>query len=174
MRARPVFLGLAALTCSACLIASVADFPAQQPTAPFLDGTRATPPVASLVTLEDDAPQTFATEVHSEDDGVPLELLLIADWKTDAELVLATAELAPASFDPARTVSLSFDPLAFTPSGPKLAVGCHTVTLIASHHFDRFAGTTPASADDSDVIVWYVALVDPKQPGAPASCPVAP
>ncbi|MCU0655879.1 MAG: hypothetical protein MUF64_11535 [Polyangiaceae bacterium] len=151
---------LAALQGS-CLATSVDDFPEPAVSPPFLNGARATPPLAQVL-LVDPATSpaiTFSAFVRSEDAGAELEARLVADWPSTNGTIQVT-RLSAGSFSEERLLSFTWNPRAPTLiTGKPLDPGCHPISLVVSHQFNLFSNV-PARLEDADSLVWWVFLGD--------------
>lgn len=167
-RVRTIFTaGIALLATSqgSCLATSVDDFPEPAITPPFLNGSRATPPLSQVLLIDPNLSQTiqFAAFVRSEDAGSELEARLVADWPS-TNGTLQVTRLSAGSFSEERLLSLTWDPSAPTLiTGKPLDPGCHPITLVVSHQFNLLSNV-PARLEDADVLVWWVFLADPANP----------
>jgi hypothetical protein len=169
------------LVCSAllsgCLLTSSGDFPERAPTRPYLSSADATPPISSLVLVADGGTRPFRTQVASEDNGTPLQVLLVADWKTPQEILIQSTEVAAGSFDIARRIGADWTPGSRGEKGGVVAPGCHSFSLVVSHRFDRVSPTLPVRVDDYDFLTWWVLLRDLQDPTSDAAllgtCPRA-
>ena len=101
----PLVGALVALALSSCLVTSTADLPEPTQTPPYLNGSSALPSLSQLIVVDRStvAPIVFTAGVRADDDGVPLEARLVADWPS-ADGTLAFATVAPGSFAEERTV----------------------------------------------------------------------
>lgn len=162
-------LALSSLLLGGCLVTSPGDFPERAPTKPYLSSADASPPISELQIVAESDLRQFRTVVSAEDDGVPLQVLLVADWKTSRELIVQSNEVPPGTFDTPRRIGGDWRPGSFTESGPRIAPGCHSFTLVVSHRFDRFAETAPARLNDYDFLTWWVLVRDLEDPTSDAA-----
>lgn len=168
---------MAASLQGSCLATSVDDFPEPAVTPPFLNGSRATPPLSQVVLVDTAATTTiqFAAFVRSEDAGAELEARLVADWPSTSGTLQVT-RLSAGSFGEERLLSLSWKPSSPTLiTGKTLEPGCHPITLVVSHQFNLLSNV-PARLEDADMLVWWVFLADPANPSSltqfdVSSCP---
>jgi hypothetical protein len=154
---------------SGCLVTASTDFPERAPTRPYLSSADAAPPLSELIIVADATTRQFRTQVSAEDDGTPLQVLLVADWKTPRELIIQSAEVPAGSFDIPRRIGADWTPGSFTESGPRIDQGCHSFTLVVSHRFNRFDETLPLGVDDYDYLTWWVLLRDLQDPTSDAA-----
>lgn len=162
-------LGFCAALLPGCLVTSSGDFPERASTRPYLSSADATPPLSSLVVVADAPTRQFRTIVAAEDNGTPLQVLLVADWKTPQEILIQSAEVPAGSFDIPRRIGADWAPLAAGEIGGVVPPGCHSLTLIVSHRFDPIARTLPARVDDYDFLTWWVLLRDVQDPTSDAA-----
>ena len=165
----PFFVGLCATFLSGCLVTSSGEFPERAPTRPYLSSADATPPISSLVVVADAPTRQFRTVVSAEDNGTPLQVLLVADWKTPKEILVQSAEVPAGTFDIPRRIGADWVPLGAGEIGGVVQPGCHSLTLIVSHRFDPIARTLPARVDDYDFLTWWVLLRDVQDPTSDAA-----
>jgi hypothetical protein len=146
----------------ACLVTSTPSFEPPKRTAPFLVAASALPDVRNMILMDarTTPSKVFSAEVVSEDNGQQVLGLLYVDYGynppgTDQPfraMVANIRELDPSTLtDPnARTMRVTWLPEITGTSS-----GCHTVTLIASHDFDRET-QCPKCLSDSSQITWQV------------------
>jgi hypothetical protein len=154
-----------------CLITDPPQFTTQQHTAPFLVPSSASPDARSVVILDirNLGTETFSAEVISQDDPAgstgqfqQVQSRLYIDYGFTPgpgqpfRYVLPGTTLDPGTIDQTtgRRVSASW----FADS-PPVDLGCHTVTLVASHIFDAVP-ECPACNDDFSTITWQVLSCD--------------
>ena len=176
--ARLVPILLAPLVAPSCLVTAKQDFPAPPQTPPFLSASGARPSLQHLHVLDGTQTLEFSTSVRSEDDGVPLEVLLIVDDIFANPPVIIDHKFVGASTfnDTGREISVRFDPAVppLTKVG-SVTPGCHRFTLLVSHNF-IFRSDQPAIDGDQDFLVWWVVQGNPKDASfadtvAAAGCP---
>jgi hypothetical protein len=152
-----------AMCATGCLVTTTPQFQEQQQTAPFLvahdPDNRAFVVADDLVWLPV-AHLNFGAYLVSEDASQPVELHMYLDYgvptsigggKTQPFRSYTRGEQQPAGHltDPPRLFNFEWiPPVIFDP-------GCHTVTLIASHHFDE-SSNCPTHLADSSQVVWNV------------------
>lgn len=170
IRRRILFsLGLSAALLSGCLVTSSGEFPERARTRPYLSSADATPPISSLVIVAEPSTRQFRTVVSAEDNGTPLQVLLVADWKTPREILVQSADFPAGTFDIPRRIGAEWAPLGAGEIGGVVPPGCHSFTLIVSHRFDPIARTLPALVDDYDFLTWWVLLRDVQDPTSDAA-----
>lgn len=163
------FLGSLAALLSGCLVTSSGDFPERAPTRPYLSSAGASPPISALVVVGEPSTRQFRTVVSAEDNGTPLQVLLVADWKTPQEILIQSTEVPAGTFDIPRRIAAEWAPLGAGEIGGVVPPGCHSLTLIVSHRFDPIARTLPARVDDYDFLTWWVLLRDVQDPTSDAA-----
>ncbi len=178
IRGRVLFsLGFCAALLPGCLVTSSGDFPERASTRPYLSSADATPPISSLVVVADAATRPFRTIVSAEDNGTPLQVLLVADWKTPQEILIQSSKVPAGTFESPRRIGAEWSPLGAGEIGGVVPPGCHSLTLIVSHSFDPIARTLPARVDDYDFLTWWVLFRDVQDPTSDAAllgtCPQA-
>jgi hypothetical protein len=153
--------------CPACLVTSTPSFDPPRQTPPMLMAGEASPSlqVPLVAVANDPSPEaiksfTFRTSVYSEDNGQPVIVQLLMDYgfKRDPEsthpwLLPVRENIAfPAGTldDGPRPISVKW---TFSEGKPD-QLGCHTMTLLASHAFDQ-STLCPLDPNDSDQLVWY-------------------
>lgn len=166
MRAAPalalrLLFGSLAMLAHGCLITSTSDFAAQPKSPPFLNGFSALPAIDQFVVVPttQTEPVSFVAQVRAEDEGEPLEAKLVVDAATARPGLVDFLTLAPGTFNEARSISLSWLPTASI-GGQSLAPGCHTMTMIVTHHY-QVDSILPADANDADQLTWWLLLGDP-------------
>jgi hypothetical protein len=150
-------------TQGSCLVTSVDEFPEPASTPPFLNGSRATPPLNQVILVDPatSSPITFSAFVRSEDAGQNLDARLVYDWpQLDA---IQLTEVGAGTFNEDRLVSFTWDPRSPTLRGDTIPPGCHPFTMIISHRFNPYSNV-PARLDDSDFLVWWVFIADRDNP----------
>lgn len=166
-----------AMLTSACLVTESPDFdPKQAP--PSLFSHELTPTTVIKKVFADEATTTFRARVLSEEiEGAPLTAVLLLDYglatsesgpwrKAAGEFLVSAGRLSegPREVDPAAVFSFTDD----------LDVGCHTITLAASHAFRRELGEfyCPADANDFATLTWFVTRCDTEGNCPLDNCPV--
>ncbi len=159
------------MSTAGCLITDPPQFTAAQHTAPFLVPSSASPDARSVVILDvrNLGTETFSAEVVSQDDPAgstgqfqQVQSRLYIDYGFTAgpgqpfRYVLPGTTLNPGTLDQTtnRVVSASW-----FANSPPVDLGCHTVTLVASHIFDAVP-ECPACNDDFSTITWQVLSCD--------------
>lgn len=165
-----------AVCCASCLVTSIPEFedPPQAP--PELIAASATPDLRNVVQLDaNSGKQTFSVLVRAaENDTEPLSLALYLDYgvcnaegkpyrrRVDADIPESTTSGEP---------RLARATLVIDPDSAPLDDGCHTITMMVSHAFDRSSGC-PERIVDSDYITWFVDYCGSGTCADPAPCPV--
>jgi len=157
----------------ACLVTSTPDFEQAQQTPPFLITATANPDPTQILIIDDADLRTqqnsfeFSANVVSEDAGEQVEFQLYIDYGwPDSDLgqpfrthIGDIIPLTPSTMaDTNRRVTAKW-----LPAINGFGLGCHTVTLIASHHFDKSSIETsgcPVCRSDSSQITWQVYRCD--------------
>jgi hypothetical protein len=168
----------------ACLVTSSPSFDEPQRTPPFLMAQTASPDLRRIKVIDlfkfkpSGTHADFSAGVRSEDAGSSVVGRLVLDYGVrgdDGRPYVAVLQegtlLPPATLDdPPRTLTAQWF--------PKTTLGCHTVTLFATHAIDLTTGC-PADAADFDLITWTVWVCDsgpgeccdPNSPEAEGGCP---
>jgi len=161
--ARASLACLLAMSSSACLVLSPPEYDRPQRTAPMLVGTEAFPDLRETILIKEGMEYIeFGGAVLSEDDGLPVQLALYIDYgQTNAagrpyrNVIYPFEPIPPGTLaDGARKFQGKRWYLGVTP----VAIGCHTVTLVASHEFN--AEVCPRDSADASVLVWQVVSCD--------------
>lgn len=159
-----------AVACPACLVTSSPTFEEPERTPPFLLGPSARPDlrVVKVVDMAEFDPVEFSATVRSEDNGTDVQGRLVLDYGVKPlggppgvpyRQALSDPVQADASTldDGSRTLTASW----FTGSN-KTTVGCHNVTLFATHEINFTTGC-PADPKDFDFLTWTVITCDSTQ-----------
>jgi len=168
-----VSAALLAASQGSCLATSADDFPDPPSTPPFLNGSRAAPPLSQVLLVDPvtASPIIFSAYVRSEDAGADLEARLVADWP-DTLKTLQITQLGTGTFSGERLVSLTWDPRAPALNGRPLDPGCYPISLVVTHRFNPLTNI-PARLDDADFLVWWVFVADPTNPDGLAAFDVS-
>lgn len=163
----------------ACLVTSSPSFEEPERTPPFLLGPSAWPDLrqVKVVDMAQLDPVEFSAIVRSEDNGTDVQGRLVLDYGVKPpggppgvpyRQALGDPVIVEASTldDTSRTLSTQW----FTGSN-RTTVGCHTVTLFATHEID-FSTGCPADPSDFDFLTWTVITCDSVQ--APCCDPALP
>lgn len=162
----------------ACLVTSSPSFDEPERTPPFLldPSARPDPRQVLVVDVAQGAPVEFSAAVRSEDNGIDVQGRLVLDYgfrvpggpPTATYQALGDPVIVGASTldDTSRTLSAVW----FTGSN-KPTVGCHNVTLFATHGIDFTTGC-PFDPADFDYISWTVIVCNGMQ--APCCDPTLP
>jgi hypothetical protein len=170
---RALLPALALMACTGC-----ADDPdPRHRTPPYLIAAEAYPDIRAPILIDDSTFYVeFGAAVLSEDDGAPVEIALYIDYGH-----------ANAAGHPYRNRAYPFEPIlpGTLEDGPRtfegkrwyldsapVALGCHTLTMMASHEFG--SDICPADPADSDFLVWQVAKCDSDGGPCPPPCELTP
>lgn len=162
-----------AMSTPACLVTSTPDFEQPRQTPPFLITSTANPDPTQIYIVDDAklATQqnavTFSADVRSDDNGESVEFQLYIDygwpgnqlgqpfWDRRSDI----APLEPSTMsDTSRRVTAKW-----FPKSQSAGLGCHTVTLIASHRFEISQTANsgcPVCLNDSSQITWQIYRCD--------------
>ncbi|WP_437930114.1 hypothetical protein WMF37_13075 [Sorangium sp. So ce291] len=172
-------LAAAALAASAtgCLVLSPPEYDEPSKTAPVL--TAVFPPQhIPIHIVGQDVVKDFGATVLSEDNGDPVLVTLYIDYgrRTPAgspfRRLTTLREIGAGTIAGGQrpfTVPWSTDGLPLPTDGMTPEKECHTITLMASHDFNRC--DCPADTDDMSSLTWQVINCDANEPGCPAACP---
>ncbi len=185
-------LSMIAMLAASCLITDVPQFEDEEQTAPKLLRSTASPDPREIVVITGER-QIFSAQVESANDlGQPIGVRLYVDYGVENEAAQLPYQ-DQSSFAPVPASSgaqegpiqpfPSAPPLPGAPprlatatwyqSSPNLLTGCHTFTLMVSHHFDD-ATNCPEELADSDEITWIAFICPAGQECDPSiDCPVA-
>jgi hypothetical protein len=169
-------VGVVLLVNAGCLMTATPEFKAQQQTAPFLVDSTAIPDLGQVqIVMGHPAGHQipFSADVVSQDDpagaGVSSAVLIdygVANWPYPARDKSAGTQVPPGTLDQTQPRELS---ATWTLQGGE-SLGCHTVSLVASHHLE-LQSDCPCFENDYSMLTWYVLLCDP---GTPGSCDALP
>ncbi|XYI00980.1 hypothetical protein ACMHYB_14995 [Sorangium sp. So ce1128] len=172
-------LAAAALAASAtgCLVISPPEYDEPSKTAPVL--TAVFPPQhIPIHIVGQDVVKDFGATVLSEDNGDPVQVAIYIDYGRRSAAgrpfrrpVPPTPIRAGTIADGQRpfTVPWVLDDAPLPTDGMTPAKECHTITLMASHAFNRCI--CPADTDDMSSLTWQVINCDANESGCPAACP---
>lgn len=166
-----------AMSLPACLVTSSPSFEEPERTPPFLLAQTSSPDirrvkVVDLLKFKPSGTHTdFSAGVRSEDAGDRVLGRLVLDYGIRGDDGRPYADvLQEGVYIPAGT--LDDAPRTLTAQWfPKATLGCHTVTLFATHELD-FATGCPTEPDDFDFLTWTVSVCDSGQ--APCCDPNSP
>jgi len=162
-----------AMSTPACLVTSTPEFEQPRQTPPFLITSTASPDPTQIYVVDNAklATQqnavTFSADVRSDDNGESVEFQLYIDYGWPGNQlgqpfrmhIPDIAPLEPSTMsDTSRRVTAKW-----FPTSPDFGLGCHTVTLIASHRFDKSSTTysgCPACLNDSSQITCQIYRCD--------------
>jgi hypothetical protein len=158
-----------AMATPACLVTSTPSFDPPKQTRPFLVPSSADPdPRGVLIVDSLNLPTSvdFTANVISNDADEKVELRLYFDYgNTNVAGQPFWKSISPPSL-PASTMDETSRPPAKARWFPGLddpGFGCHTVTLVASHHFDETV-QCPVCRNDSSQITWPMFRCDSRKP----------
>ncbi|NUO52943.1 MAG: hypothetical protein HOV80_29200 [Polyangiaceae bacterium] len=162
---------------SACLVTSSPTFDEREQTKPFLDFESAIPDPREIHIISSTVDrETFSAQVRSEDVFEKVKVRAFVDY--------GKCNLAGQPFDTPHFGN-DLDASTFEDTGrvaettvilDGLPIGCHRITLIATHEFDDFTGC-PVDPDDFTQITWNVLICNSDDPEAqdcvfdPLTCP---
>jgi hypothetical protein len=169
-------LGLAAsMSTTACLITDTPSFEPPKHTKPFLDPITADPSVRDVVVIDSvdlattSMSKTFSADVHSQDDPADsngffrqVQVRLHIDYGNPvAEGFASRFPISSPPLDPGGTLDQTGRraSVAWYPSVYPVGRGCHTATLMVSHHFQDVSGC-PTCNDDYTAITWQILRCD--------------
>ncbi|WP_438009617.1 hypothetical protein WME89_13605 [Sorangium sp. So ce321] len=172
-------LAAAALAASAtgCLVISPPEYDEPSKTGPVL--TAVFPP--QHIPIHIVGPRVvkdLGVTVLSEDNGDPVLFTLYIDYgrrslseKPFRKLTTLREIEAGTIAGGQRPFTVSWDTYDFNlpTDGMTPEKECHTITLMASHDFNRC--DCPADTDDMSSLTWQVINCDANEPGCPAACP---
>lgn len=149
--------GLSFMCCS-CLVLSAPEFEEPDQTPPFLIATAADPdPREFVLVLDEDKRKDFGAAVLSEDRGEPVQVALYIDYG------ISNAAGHPffrsiAEFPEIPAGTMAEGPRAVSTQWfldtANVEPGCHSVTMIVTHHFDY--RNCPKRMSDSSQLQWKV------------------
>ncbi|MBK8251684.1 MAG: hypothetical protein IPK82_03340 [Polyangiaceae bacterium] len=150
------------MSLSACLVTSSPSFEDPEQTPPFLIGPTAQPTLHEIFVVDRSGPSEFpfSARVVSEDAGQDVLGRLVLDYGVPLpgpeipfqEVLDDTIVAASTIDDESRTLTTQWYPTDET-------LGCHTVTLFASHAFNVDT-RCPADPKDFDSLTWTVIVCD--------------
>ncbi len=174
------------MTLPACLVTSSPTFEEPKRTRPFLLSEASSPDVRQIKVMDTDKylPFEFGASVLSEDAGDDVIGRLVLDYGVAVD-DLPFQSLGEPSAVAAATLDDGPRPLTATwGSAYKPTVGCHYVSLLATHKLG-FGNGCPEDPEDFDFLTWTVIVCkssdgpccDPQSPAddggcAAADCPV--
>jgi hypothetical protein len=170
---------LTAMIAPSCLVTASPSFEEPERTPPFLLGPSALPD-SRLVTVVDMAkldPVEFSATVRSEDNGVKVQGRLVLDYGVKPPGGPPGVPYRQALSDPVLVEASTLDDTTrrltafWFPGSNKTTVGCHNVTLFATHEIDFNTGC-PSDSKDFDYLSWTVITCDSTQ--APCCDPTLP
>ena len=151
----------------ACLVTSSPTFEEPERTPPFLIGPTARPDLRQVKVVDVGGipdPVEFSAQVRSEDNGQQVFGRLVLDYGIAPQggpgypyqqILKDVVTLEPGTLeDKARILAAKW-----YPGSNKAPVGCHTVTLFATHEINFETGC-PADPDDFDHLTWTVYVCD--------------
>src|SRR5262249_13893848 len=122
----------------------------------------------------------FGATVLSEDNGDPVQVALYIDYgrRTSEKYPYRRIVDQPsvAAGDTARgrpplPPPLGPKPLSLPNDGVTPERECHTLTVMASHAFNKNKCNCPDDPDDMSWITWQIIYCDPDEPTCPTLCP---
>jgi hypothetical protein len=170
---------LAVMFFPACLVTSSPSFEEPERTPPFLLGPSARPEQrqVKVVDLAPALPVEFSATVRSEDNGADVQGRLVLDYGFKPPGGPPGVPYRQPLGDPVSVEASTLDDMSrtlsaqwFTGSNPT-TVGCHYVTLFATHNIDFNTGC-PADPADFDFLTWTVITCD--STAAPCCDPTLP
>ncbi|MGK3995575.1 hypothetical protein [Sorangium sp. So ce1024] len=151
------------------------DHPAQ--TAPVL--TAIFPPPHIPIHIDDqDVSKDFSASVLSEDNGDPVLVALYIDYGRRSRggspfrRLLSPIPVGAGTIAGGQrsfTIPWDLETVNLPTDGVTPERECHTVTLMASHAFNRCY--CPADPEDMSSLTWQIINCDRDDPGCPESCP---
>lgn len=184
--ARASLCVLLAMPLPACLVTSSPSFEEPERTPPFLLASTAEPDLRQFLIVDTSGPQpppyVFRAEVRSEDNDQQLLGRLVLDYGVQQPQTMKpysqalheeAVTIEPGTLDsPPRYLQVTW----FTKAHPA-PVGCHTVTLFATHEIDPVTGC-PTDPEDFDFLTWNVLVCDgvqstccdPEKPAEDGGC----
>ncbi len=188
----PVALGMANM---GCLMTSTPQFTAQEHTAPFFVESTASPDPRAVVKIDTAAFDSefpafvFSADVVSQDDPTGpfsqvFSYLYLDYGQTTIPGFPFLYPIQGNPLAPGGTLEQTTPRLAsatYTVGAPlDLSFGCHTATLVVSHHFDQGLVPCPTCANDYSMLTWPLLRCDSNQsPGCDdlpvsgaSACPV--
>lgn len=154
----------------ACLVTSSPSFEEPERTPPFLLEPTALPDLRQVVVVDmsEPGPVEFSAGVRSEDNGVDVQGRLVLDYGFKPPGGPPGATYRQPLGDPVNVEASTLDDTSralttrwFTGSN-KTTLGCHNVTLFATHNINFETGC-PADPADFDHVTWTVLVCDSMQ-----------
>ncbi|WP_438019384.1 hypothetical protein WMF18_10065 [Sorangium sp. So ce315] len=175
--ARSIAAAALAAPAAGCLVISPPEYDHPAQTAPVLAAVFP-PPHIPIHVHGLDAAQDFGATVLSEDNGDPVLVALYIDYgrrsrsgdpfRRRLSLHDVTAGTIAGGPRPI-PVPWTNERLPLPTDGVTPERECHTITLMASHAFNRCF--CPADPEDMSSLTWQLINCDPNDPGCPESCP---
>ncbi|WP_441287654.1 hypothetical protein ACSRUE_36820 [Sorangium sp. KYC3313] len=171
---------LAAST-TGCLVIEPPTYEHPEQTAPVLTAVFPPQHIPVYIVEQQDSFKNFGATVLSEDNGTPLQGVLYIDYgrrsSEDAPFPLPFRRVTFPRVFPAGTMAGGQRPFELTwdLTTPIPAEGvtpekeCHTITMIASHAFNKCS--CAADPDDVSSLTWQIIHCNPNEPTCPKSCP---
>jgi hypothetical protein len=152
------------------------EFKAQQQTAPLLVDSTAIPDQRQVVFVRNVVASAgmrmpFEADVVSQDDpaGAGVFSAVLFDYGVSFAGFPSREQFAGNQVPPATVDQMRLLQAYWTIEGFEVN-GCHTVTLVASHHLEP-QSQCPCFANDYSMLTWYVLICDP---GVAGSCDTLP
>lgn len=159
----------------ACLVTSSPTFEEPQRTRPFLLAEASSPDLRRIKVVDvaqgKSLPLEFSVQMISEDAGDKVVSRLVLDYGVPVDNHPYYQALGEGSIDPGtldegpRTLAAPWG------SSNKPTLGCHYVSLLATHELDLKTGC-PVDPEDFDFLTWTVIVCD--SGGGPCCDPTAP
>jgi hypothetical protein len=145
---------IAVTVCSGCWIGDPPDYGEPPQTPPILDAVRASPQTDRVHTYISGETVAVLVPFRSEDRGVAPEAHLFAEYHIDdkrVELGSDSRQVASDFTDVSREFSISW-------RTGSISLGCHRISLVATHSGNLREGNLPIDEADTDVIDWLVEI----------------
>ena len=158
-----------ALSATGCLVSDPPEYQEPERTAPMLQRSLAIPAPTEILPISLGDTVTFTVPFRSEDAGVTPIAVLVLDYtiRGREDALSSDPNQPPSDFnDTTRSFSI-------THTFDGVDLGCHQISLVATHFGNLDTNFLPVSLEDTDVVTWWAEITDPADPESSTldSCP---